>query len=250
MQEFYDSRHNLFRLDLYYDGSVGGEAGAYQIIHDFDTQVEYIINRYTSTCSSSQLGTIDSGGDYRTDNMGNEVLLSPSEILYLGNQFDYSYEGVTTVRGVEVDAWISVRNVHQFESGNLTDAVFEFFFTRPDYTVSTDRSSGEVSIPWRITIRGTASYTLTNFTANTTELVNREVDAVIDFFDFSSMEPPYDAYDVSLCSSEDETHTMVFAFNTSQAGIDFGRFRSNLRAAVVQATGIKPLQVNNIQVRQ
>lgn len=231
-------------MDFYSDGSFGLSAGPFQVVHDFDTQVQYFINRHTSNCSTTPLreGEAD---DIVRDQTGTPHIISPSQLIYRGNDHNYTYEGVTTIRGVGVDSWITVFERMNFSYGAyMTNGVFEVFFTRPEYTVGTDRSPGGVAVPWRLNARGLLN--TVNATNNVT--MSKNVSYIIDFSDFSANEPPYDAFDVSVCFSGDETHTVLLIFNTSRVGIDFNTFRTNLRASIVAATKIKPLQVNNIHV--
>ena len=239
--------HQLYRLDLYYDGSIGGDPGPYRIIHDFDSQVEYFIHRHTSNCTAQTLGSFPIGEDILFDEASMVSIASPNQLFLLSQDFNYTYEGVTTVRGVEVDSWISVREMETFNTGNLTDGVFEIFFTRPEYSIRTDRSGDVgVPVPWRVNLRGLFSYF--NFSTGQSVVMERNVSFTSDFFDFAAGEPPYDAFDVSVCFNGDDLHTVIVYFNTTRVGIDFSTLRTNLRAGVVNVTGVRPLQVNNIHV--
>lgn len=184
-------------------------------------------------------------GDIRFDNNGRPQLVTPSQLFYLGSGYNYTYEGVSTVRGVKVDSWIATRDNNVLNpNANLTDGVYEIFFTRPEYTIHTDRSVGASIVPWRLNFRGTVVYV--NSTTN--ETVSNDVNYESDFFDFSTSEPPYDAFDVSVCFSGEASNTVALAFPVSVVGIDFSEFRTNLRASLVNATGLRPLQINNIHV--
>ena len=239
LQEFYDNTHNLFRVDAYYDGSMGGDAGPYRVIHDFDGQLQYIINGHTSTCNVSTLNNTFFS-DVELDENNSPRLISPARFFFLADDLNYTYEGISTVRGVQVDSWIARKGYMEFNQySNLTNGIFEVFFTRPEYTVSTDRSEGGSSIPWRVIVRGELATPMA-------PPVN--VSFEVDFFDFSPNEPPYDAFDVSRCYDSDDSHTIILFFEVAREGIDFREFRSNLRQSLVNATGLKPLQINNIQV--
>lgn len=226
---------------------MGGSAGPISIIHDFDSQLQFIINRHVSSCGVTPLSE-SFGRDVIFDGDGNAQLTSPSGFFLFGRNLNYSYEGVSTVRGVEVDSWIAiVDSIALDRFSNLTDAVVEVFFTRPEYNISTDRSAGGSRVPWRVNIRGLQSYN--GF--NTSVSINASnVSYVVDYFDFSTSEPPYDLFDISFCSDADQSHTLGLRFEVPREGIDFSTFRTNLRASLVTATKLRPLQVNNIHVSQ
>ena len=244
LQEYYDFTHQLFRTDSYYDGQMGGNAGPVSIIHDFDTQLQYIIYRRVSSCNITALSDSFSG-DVIFDDDGNPQLIPPSRFFLLGRDFNYSYEGVTTVRGVEVDSWIAIVDFLSLSPySNLTGGAVEVFFTRPGYNISTDRSAGGSQVPWRVNVRGLLTYAYEYFNVSG----SMDVDYELDYFDFSASEPPYDAFDVSFCSDPDESLTLGLRFEVPLEGIDFRTFRTNLRASLVDATKLKPVQVNNIHV--
>lgn len=244
LQEFYDFQHQLFRFDVYSNGEMGGDPGPISIVHDFDSQLQYVINRHVSSCNVTTLSQAYTG-DVIFDGDDNPRIASPGRFFFLNIGLNYSYEGVSTVRGVAVDSWVaSVDSLQLNQYTNLTDGVYEVFFTRPEYTVTTDRSAGESVIPWRVNWRGLLLYSAPDYNMSGSMNVSYEM----DFFDFSSSEPPYDAFDVSFCSDPDQSNTLALRFGVPREGIDFSTFRTNLRASIVAVTKLKPLQVNNIHV--
>ena len=153
---------------------------------------------------------------------------------------------MSNIRGVDVDSWVSVRDFEKVaEAVNLTDTIYEVFFTRPGWIYATDRSINTDPVPWRIKITGGVS--IRNSTDNSTINVNGTFQ--IDYFDFSTSEPNYDSFDISLCSGPDEYHTVLMMIPGQEKGLDFGRLRRNIRTSVSNFTGVRPLQIGNIQVR-
>lgn len=224
---------------------MGGTEGPYTVVHDFDTQVEYVINRHTSNCTVTSLsdGNLVDFDQIMDEEEGDVKLISPRQFFLLGDEFNYTYEGVTTVRGAKVDAWVSVNNFEHFSrNSNLTDIIVEFFFTRPEYSLSSIHSAGEKAVPWAIKLSGV----IINFTD--TKPVSRKISFEVDIFDFSTNEPSYDIYDVSVCLSDDDVYTLVVFFNLPLEGIDLTMLRTNIRSSIIAYTNLKPLQVNNIQV--
>lgn len=150
------------------------------------------------------------------------------------------------MRGVEVESWVSIRDAQVINPFvNVSNAVYEIFFTRPGYRIQTDRSAGTEVVPWRMILRGVVTY-FVNVTTGLTNTTN--LNYVADYFDFSASEPPYDVYDTAVCFSGNQTHTVILVLPVPVEGIDFSILRTNLRAGLVKATNLKPLQVNRIQV--
>ena len=246
LQEFYDLPHNLFRIDAYSDAGQGGASGPVSVIHDLSTSVQYVVGKQVISCSAQPLEDLAPYFfDITSDDNGTLQLVSPNNIFFLGDEFNYSYEGVSNVRGVDVDSWVSVRDFEKVAGAiNLTNTIYEVFFTRPGWVYSTDHSINTDPVPWRIKTTGTVMFL--NFTDNSTVSLNSTFE--LDFFDFSTDEPPFDAFDISSCSVPDDFYTMILILPGQEKGIDFGQLRRNIRTSVANYTGLRPLQVGNIQV--
>ena len=247
LQEFYDLPHNLFRIDVYYTGQRGGTPGPISIIHDFSTSVQYVVNNQILNCSAQPLeGASPFFFDIATGEGDSLQLVSPNNFFFLNNEFNYSYEGVSNIRGVDVDSWVSVRDFERVSPGvNLTNGIYEVFFTRPEWFYINGGSVNSDPVPWRIKFAGTVNYL--NMSDNTTGMINQTF--VMDFFGFSTDEPSYDVFDVSSCSAPDDFYVLILFIPTQGESVDFGQLRRNIRASVSNYTGLRPLQIGNIQVR-
>ena len=240
MQEFYDLPHKLFRIDVYGSDGQGGIPAPLSLIHDLSTSVQYFINNQANNCSAA---SFEGYGPYlfdlTTDDSGTLQLVSPNNFFFLGNEFNYSYEGVSNIRGVDVDSWVSIRDFEKISLLNYTDIIYEVFFTRPGWIYATDRSINTDPVPWRIKFSG-SQYQEYIGTSNTS--------FEMDLFDFSTDEPPYDAFDISSCSVPEDFYTMILIIPGQERGIDLGQLRKNIRTSVTNYTGLRPLQIGNIQV--
>ena len=249
-QEFYDSPNNLARVDVYNDGRSGVRSGPISLIRDSARGIDYIINRQLNNCTviprddeSFYFQTLQGDSDL-VASLGTPVdLLTFAQLLQ-----EYTYEGVTNVRGVDVDAWIGLqRSVpFQFDVGTATvrNGTWELFYTRPGWRITGDRAVTTDPVLWRINLSGDLSFT--NATDNTTS--SGLYTTTYDIFDFSSEEPDFDVFDVSTCFSPSEYHVLSLAVPGHVQGLNFSRLRNNLRAAIVDYAKIQPLQVGNIQV--
>ena len=248
-QEFYDSPNNLARVDVYNDGRSGVRSGPISLIRDSDRSIDYIINRQLNNCTviprddeSFYFQTLQGDSDLVAS------LVTPVDLLTFARQLQYMYEGVTNVRGVDVDAWIGLQPVvpFQFAVGTvtITNGTWELFYTRPGWTITGDRNVTTDPVLWRINLSGDLLFT--NATDNTTS--SGFYSATYDIFDFSSEEPDFDVFDVSACFSPSEYHVLSLAVPGHEQGLNFSRLRNNLRSAFVNYSNIQPLQVGNIQV--
>ena len=244
LQEFYDLPHNLFRLDVY-DGR--GSAGPVSIIHDFSTSVQYVVNNRVLGCSAQRLEQASPFFFDITTGEGDSLqLVSPNNFFFLGSEFNYSYEGVSNIRGVDVDSWVSVRDFERVSPAvNLTNGIYEVFFTRPEWYYINGDAVNTDPLPWRVKFSGTVNFL--NTSDNSTRMINQTF--VLDFFAFSTDEPSYDAFDVSSCSAPDDFYVLVMFIPKQGVDVNFGQLRRNIRGSVSNYTGLRPLQIGNIQVR-
>ena len=247
MQEFYDYNHSLFRFDTYYDGSFGGPAQPITIIHDLTASVQYVIGNQINFCVAQPLQ--DSAPyfwDIATDDGGTLQLVSPNNFFFRGNKYNYTYQGASNIRGVDVDSWVSYRSFEQIAGiFNLTNAYYQVFFTRPGWSFPTVQSVTNQPVPWHIVINGTVS--TVNRTDNST--ISYFTTFQMNLYEFSTEESPYDAFDISSCSAPDDYYTVVLFIPGNETGIDFGQLKRNIRTSVSNYTGLRPLQIGNIQVR-
>jgi len=196
--------------------------------------------------------TLEGDSEYLTQ------ITSINNVLLLAPLFSYSYEGVTNIRGVDVDAWIGMQPDFRAEFPTTTfittpgvlelrNGMWEVFATRPGWRITNDRTVTTEPVIWRIRLYGNLSFTFAR--DNTTVTTSGIYSALYDIFDFSSKEPDFDMFDVSTCFSPSEYHVLSLALPGHEQGLNFSQLRKNIRSAIVNYSTIQPLQVGNIQVR-
>ncbi len=240
LQEYFDYQRNLFRLDFY-----NRDGGPTTFVHDFNQGVQFKITKNTNKCTASLLSNVT--GILRFDfdlNSETPHIASPNQLSLLDNLYNYSYEGVSTVRGIAVDSWVSVRDFERFPNNvNITNAVFEVFFTRPKTIVVSSHSVSTLPVVIRAKISG-------NFTTNfdNGSVLSDWRSFQYDFFDVSVQRPPYDAYDVSSCYDDDNVVSVVLIVPGVLTGFSLADFRENIREGISNYTGVSPLQVASVSV--
>ena len=242
-------------MDVYYDGNgrAGNRPGQLSIIRDSARNIEYVINRQLHNCTVVRRD-FDVVYFYALEGTSQLVaeLSTPPDLLAYVPLFPYTYEGVTNVRGVTVDAWIGLISAtpYEFTTPNLAgyldvrNLTYEVFFTRPGWRITNDRTVNTEPTLWRLIVNAHSTYT--NYTDNVT--TSGEISGVYDIFDFSLEEPDFDIFDISTCFSPSEYHILSLAVPGHEQGLNFSQLRNNLRSAIVDYSRIQPLQVGNIQV--
>ena len=215
------------------------------IVHDLGASVQYVISKQIFYCSVQPLREVAPYfWDLMIDDNNTLQLVSANNLFFRGTEYNYTYQGATNIRGVDVDYWVSYREFEQIGL-NLSNAYYHVYYTRPGWNFTTVHSVTTESVPWRIVINGTV--TRVNTVDNTTVTYNTTYE--MDLFDFSMEEPPYDVFDVSACSGPDDYYTLGLIIPGREKGLDFGQLRRNIRTSVSNYTGLRPLQIGNIQVR-
>ena len=204
----------------------------YYIIYDFNNELQYVIRRQFSNCTVVPITDVDESG---------RPHLRPASEFLLLNQYNYSYEGVTNVRGVDVDSWVSIHDSQQFPNVHFTS---EIFFTRTGWTISNTHSVITDPIPWRINVTGT--FSSSNRTGNGT--VSYTGSLVLDFFGGSGDEPNFDVFDTSICLPPSEYQFATMAIPGQENGLDLRQLRKAVRQSVSTYAQIQPLQVGSIEV--
>lgn len=240
IQEFYDYDMALFRFDSQFNST------PYSFIHDFTFGLEYIIDRRISACYVVPLENASMFYDVISGPDGNYNLRSPSDFWRLGSGHNFSYEGVTTVRGIEADAWIAGYDTFILSSySTLVNGTVELFYSQPGWNITTVYSYNSDPIPLAINLTGT----LVN-TCDDDEMCEpeREYSALYNIFDFSTEEPDFDVFDTSFCSAPGEYAILSLIIPGQEYGSDLGQLRRSIRLGLSQWAGIPKLQVANIQI--
>jgi hypothetical protein len=227
VQEFYDSQ--LYRLDYSSDYT------PYSIIHDFELGVQYVIDRSLRKCNVDSLNNTAYYDIVEGPN-GTIRLRPPASFLRLGSGYDFSYEGRTRVRGIEADAWISIRD--SFPHTNLVNVTVELFYTPPGWTASSLSSYTTDPIPLALNLTGMVCSENVPCTS---------LWSFFNIFDFSTREPDFDAFDTSACADPGQYQILSMIIPGQESGMDISQLRRGIRLGLTEWAGLPPLQVANIQ---
>ena len=236
MQEYYD--RNLFRLDSRFNGT------SYSFIHDFELSVEYIIDRSNSRCYVLPLENATLSFDMISGTNGT-VQLPPTDFFRVGSGYNFSYEGETKIRGIEADAWISVRDSFPLSAETaIKNGTVEVFYSHPGWT----SASSSDPIPLAINITGM----FVNTSCGSDAMCGKptKYSSFYNVFDFSSEEPEFDIFDTSFCATPGEYHILSLIIPGQESGLDLSQLRRGVRLGLAEWADIPPLQVANIKVRE
>jgi hypothetical protein len=235
-REFYDSQ--LFRVDFLY------ESTPYSVIHDFELGLQYIINRRLSNCSIYSIANLSySSYDIAGGPDGAKRMRTPTEFFRVGAGYNFSYEGVTKIRGIEAEAWISVRDSFPLNLGSkVVNGTVELFYSRPGSTLSSLLSNETAPVPLAINLIGTLCYDGDDCGKSTS------LSSFSTIYDFSTTEPDFDVFDTSFCAEPGQYRIISMKIPGHEFGADIGQLRRSIRLGLTEYAKLSLLQVASIEV--
>ena len=249
LQEYYDYIHQLSRIDGYTtEPSITGVIGPYSLVHDFNIGAQYALSLNDRTCMVQPLTENNTVSDGMRDSTGELHLRSLRSLLLAGPQYDFVYEGVTTVRGIPVDVWQSYRDQQTISSFYFTNITYLLYMTRPGVNISSPFGLTTSPVLVQTKITGVVSGVADGYPYS----VN--VSSVSSVFAMSHTEPPLDVYATLSCFSPSDYQVFQFSVPPAVGPVNQQLFRSNVRSAFldyaksINMPFLTPLQVNNIQV--
>lgn len=202
------------------------------------------MNRLNHTCFTRQFNQTRDPFDGTRDNDGSLHLKSLQELFFADQKYNYSYEGVATIRGVSVDVWISLRDLVPIGRVNLTNVKYELYFTQPGLRSSALNSRTNQSILWRLALSAA-------FNRGNTSI---PFSYVADVIGASYEEPPNDVYDVHECfNSSGTTQVQLSIVSSDPLSLNFTRFTGALRKTLqdyakrIGMDFVSPLQITAIR---
>ena len=235
----------MFRIDGY---SINYSV-PFTLVHDFNIGAQYIIDQNSQSCYIQNLTEQNTFYDSNVDSEGQLHLQSLQNLFLANDQFNFSYEGVTTVRGLMVDVWISPRDFEQYYRTNITNGVYNLYFTRPKQQVTSEFGNTTNPVIVQTRFSGFARTELLNGT-----IMEQNFTVTTSLFGFTPAEPPLDVFDTSACYYPSDYVMIRFTVPSNVTLNNQTEFRSNIRSAFMKyASSIgmpfkSPLQINSIQV--
>jgi len=218
------------------------------LIEDFNEGVQYYINDRYGSCFITPINAINSTG-VTVDPDGTLHLETIKEHFLRVNDSSYVYEGVSRLRDVDTESWISLRDYQVFDNRTiLTDGYIQVYYTRPGWSVSTSlNKSSNMSVPWRYVVAGNYTYQLDNGTWVSNYYTNS-----YHVLEFQTVEPDFDVFDVSICFGIDRYSflrlTLPLPAGTFLTSLDHTLLKSKVRMALSQAVNIPASRIGGIHV--
>ena len=242
-QAYYIYSQQLYRIDLNL-----GFPNATTLIEDFNEGVQYYINSRYGSCSIAPITAVNSTA-VAEDPDGTLHLEGLKEHFLRRNASDYSYEGVSQLRDVDTESWISLRSNQALSNRTIfVDGYIQVYYTQSTWSVASSlNSSSNDPVPWEIAVAGTFSYRLNNGTWVTTNGTN-----AYHVLEFQTVEPDFDVFDASICFGIDQYSflrlTLPLPAGTLLTSLDHTQLKSKVRMALSQAVNIPASRIGGIHV--
>ena len=216
------------------------------IIEDFNEGVRYNINSRYGSCDIIPINATNSiATEVGDDNMIH--LQAIKNHFQRQDEYNYTYEGVSQVRRVDAESWISLRDGEVFNNRTvLTDGYVQVYYTLPTWNITYGNNrTTNMSVPWRFVIEGNFSSLSQEF--NTTYLVITE-----EVMEFRIEEPNFDVFDVSICFSIDQYTILRLVLplpeGVGYTSLDHSLLRTKVRSTLAVAANISASRLGGIDV--
>ena len=216
------------------------------IIEDFNEGVQYNINSRYGSCTVIPINATNGLATEVGDN-GIVHLQTIRNHFQRQDEYNYTYEGLSKVRRVDTESWISLRDREVFNNYSvLSNGYVQVFYTLPSWSIIYgNNKSSNVSVPWRIVLVG--NFSLLSQEENSTYFVINE-----EVLEFKADEPDFDVFDVSVCFSVDQYTilrlTLPLPNDVTYTSVDHSLLRSRVRSALSQAANVSASRFGGINV--
>lgn len=219
------------------------------MVEDFNTLTRYLVDKTNGQCVVNGIGPNDAGlVGYGVDSeAGTTVQMRTPQQFFLGVDdaaaFSFVYEGVTLIRDVMADAWITSRPFERFsDTVNLTNSTYEIFFTSPQWNVFSIDSMNVNPAIMRLQWAGILN----------TPSGSSNFSQYVDFVGFADVQPGIDVFDMSAhCQGPSDyillTMMVPGSIKTADTGMLTGSIRQNF-INFARPLNVRPLQIGNVQV--
>ena len=243
VQVYYIYSQQLYRMDIN-----TGFPNASVLIEDFNEGVQYFINNRYGSCDISPIDA----------NYSTAVAMYPNGTLHLEglrqhfareNDSSYVYEGVSRLRDVDTESWISLIDRQVFDNGTaFTDGYIQVCYTHPNWSISSGLNSrSNMSVPWQLVLSNDYTYQLDNGT-----WVTYSFTLAYNMLEFQTVELDFDVFDVSICFGLGQYSrfrlTLPLPAGTSLASVDQTLLKSKVRMALSQAVNVPASRIGGIHV--
>ncbi|XP_035669705.1 uncharacterized protein LOC118411506 [Branchiostoma floridae] len=247
MREYFDYNAKLFRIDFHptSNRSKRWSFGPVQhkAIHDYNSGLEYLISYQPENCTIRPISNYSFDADIDA-NDHTKVHMKKSYEMFHFDDKDFTYSGVSRVRDIMTDVWVSREVNYHVPQGSKysTDFTYQWYFSADNWKTTTRQTMNQSQVPVRLHMKGSWKRDETS--------TPRESDLVFNMFNYDSGEQFLWHFDISMCFKDPSMQKPVFfqmpdLYNDLIRG-DKYRFYRSVQSAVAKAAGIHPLRVTNV----
>jgi len=202
----------------------------YNIIHDFNTGLQYTVSERTGNCTVQKIPTW-MGDAAKME--GRPVRLKLASELLQVNPVDFVYSGRRRIRGISADVWTAEKDG---ETAADAYSTIELYFSDADWTMQLEEVNEIKNVPL-----GMATYYADSRTAPYfhTKIVSH-------YFEFSGSHPSWKMFDISKCLSNADRLYLRLTLQVSYGQLiqfSLATAQDSIRAALARNAKISPLRV-------
>ncbi|XP_023323540.1 uncharacterized protein LOC111697687 isoform X3 [Eurytemora carolleeae] len=202
----------------------------YNIIHDFNTGLQYTVSERTGNCTVEPIQTW-MGDAARME--GRPVRLKLASELLQVKPADFVYSGRRKIRGIGADVWTAEKDG---ETAADEYSTIELYFSESDWTMQVEDMNEIKNVPL-----GMATYYADSRTA---PYFHTKVES--HYFEFSSSHPSWKLFDISKCLSNNDRLYLRITLNVTYGQLvqfSLATAQESIRAALAKTANISPLRL-------
>ncbi|XP_067679909.1 uncharacterized protein [Haliotis asinina] len=203
---WYDSKYKLARYDYRDIIPTAPYYSPYTMtyIHDFSTGISYDIDKVQGNCTMTPITAASKQPDYEKDktafaNNGAFVVKMKGPLEMFGLDYQYTYAGEKTARGIRCDVFETAIPDFYFTTVNKTTrAIFQYYFQSSAWNMVADESTD-----------------VTREQPIMAHVIAPDINMfmVYNFYDFDDEDPGITVFDIKNCFGEDQRHRFMVTFD-------------------------------------
>ncbi|TRY73257.1 hypothetical protein TCAL_07893 [Tigriopus californicus] len=219
------------RLSSAYD-DFGINTRAFTVIHDFNTGIQYTLNKRSGNCSTQEIPL--TSPDLELSESSHIRLKHAKDLLDV-DPLQFMYSGERILRGANCDVWVAE------ESSSLGYQTTELYFTRPDWNVFIEEINAHQELPMGIR---------TCYATNKTDATFNYC-LMSHYIEFNPTKPSWRHFDIASCVhpkerlflkvSLDVTYNQLIQFNLQTS-------KNSIQNALADLAKVSPLRIIDIHM--
>lgn len=217
---------------------------AFNIVHDFETQLQYTINERTGNCSIQRI-PLASPDVASEQSSASHVRIKHAKQLLDIDPKEFVYSGERIIRGIPADVWVAEKsssNFNSFPSSRSQEyETVELYFSRTDWKVLVGEVNAHQSLP----------IGMSTFIARSKNASIFHTKLTSHYVKFNPTQPAWSHFDITTCIRQSNQMFLKVTLDVSYSQLiqfSLQKAHDSIRKALAKATKISPLRLSDLHL--